>query len=230
MLTGHVEIYADEPPLENPADAASAPVQVANEVVTLLDNAQQEILIISAYLIPTVELEDAVSRAAARGVRVRILTNSIRSNNHLAAHSAYRKHIDSLLSLGAEVHEVRIDAEDRDLYMLTPVEEKALALHAKVLVIDDTQVFIGSANLDPRSLRINTEIGLLVESATLNAQVREAVDTDFAPGNAWRLELADDGHVFWVSDEERLASQPASSFMQRIEDWFLAHLPIEDEM
>ena len=230
VLTGRVEIYADEPPAKNPADAASAPVQVANEVVTLLDAAEQEILIISAYLIPTVELEDAVSRAAARGVRVRILTNSIRSNNHLAAHSAYRKHIDALLSLGAEVHEVRIDAEDRDLYMLTPVEEKALALHAKVLVIDDDQVFIGSANLDPRSLRINTEMGLLVESEMLNAQVREAVGTDFAPGNAWRLELADNGHVYWVSDEERLASQPAASFMQRIEDWFLAHLPIENEM
>ena len=230
VITGDVEIYADEPPVENPADAASAPVQVANEVATLLDNAQHEIVIISAYLIPTVELEDAIERAAARGVRVRVLTNSIRSNNHLAAHSAYRKHIGALLSFGAEVHEVRIDAEDRQLYMLTPVEEKALALHAKVLVIDDEQVFIGSANLDPRSLRINTEIGLLVESETLNAQVRAAIDTDFSPGNAWRLDLADDGHVYWVSDEQRLANQPAASFMQRIEDWFLAHLPIENEM
>jgi putative cardiolipin synthase len=196
----------------------------------LLDNAQQEILIISAYLIPTVELEDAVQRAAARGVRVRILTNSIRSNNHLAAHSAYRKHIDQLLTHGAEVHEVRIDAEDRHIYMLTPVEEKALALHAKVLVIDSDKVFIGSANLDPRSLRINTEMGLLVESQVLNAQVREAVGLDFDLSNAWRLELTDNGHVYWVSADQRLDRQPAASFMQRIEDWFLAHLPIENEM
>jgi putative cardiolipin synthase len=230
VVVGRVAIYADKPPVSNPDDDKSAPVQVANEIVTLLDNAQQEILIISAYLIPTVELEDAVQRAAARGVRVRILTNSIRSNNHLAAHSAYRKHIGQLLTHGAEVHEVRIDAEDRHIYMLTPVEKKALALHAKVLVIDNDKVFIGSANLDPRSLRINTEMGLLVESEVLNAQVRKAVGLDFDLRNAWRLELTAGGHVYWVSADQRLDSQPAASFMQRIEDWFLAHLPIENEM
>ena len=229
-VQGQVDIYADEPPVRNPADPESAPVQVANEILELLDGARKEILILSAYLIPTIELEGAVERAVARGVRVRILTNSIRSNNHLTAHSAYRKHISELLTHGADMHEVRIDAEDRDLYMLTPVEEKELALHAKVLVIDDDKVFIGSANLDPRSLRINTEMGLLVRSETLNAQVREAVNGDFDPRNAWRLELGENGHVYWVSAEERLDSQPAASFMQRIEDWFFAHLPIEKEM
>lgn len=229
-VEGHVELYADEPPVKNPADQASAPVQVANEIVELFDGAKKEIVIISAYLIPTVELEDAIERAAARGVRVRILTNSIRSNNHVTAHSAYRKHIGELLESGAEMHEVRIDAEDRDLYMLTPVEEKMLALHAKVLVIDDDTVFIGSANLDPRSLRINTEMGLLVRSEALNAEVRQAVTGDFDLNNAWHLELGDDGHVYWVSAEERLDSQPAASFMQRVEDWFFAHLPIENEL
>ena len=229
-VKGEVEVYADEPPLKNPADLESAPVQVANEIVKLLDGAHKEILIISAYLIPTVELEDAVERAAARGVRVRILTNSIQSNNHITAHSAYRNHIGELLADGAEIHEVRIDAEDRHLYMLTPVEEKQLALHAKVLVIDDDIVFIGSANLDPRSLRINTEMGLLVRSEALNAQVREAVNGDFDPRNAWRLELGEDEHVYWVSADKRLDSQPAASYMQRIEDWFFAHLPIENEM
>ncbi len=229
-VEGQVDIYADEPPVRNPADRESAPVQVANEIVELFDGADKDILIISAYLIPTVELEGAVERAVARGVSVRILTNSIRSNNHLTAHSAYRKHIGALLTHGAELHEVRIDAQDRDLYMLTPVEEKMLALHAKVLVIDDDTVFIGSANLDPRSLRINTEMGLLVRSETLNAQVREAVAGDFNLHNAWRLELGEEGHVYWVSAEERLDSQPAASYMQRIEDWLFAHLPIENEM
>lgn len=229
-VAGRVELYADEPPVKNPADRDSAPVQVANEIIEIFDGAEREILIISAYLIPTVELEDAIERAAARGVRVRILTNSIRSNNHITAHSAYRKHIQELLTSGAELHEVRIDAEDRDLYMLAPVEEKMLALHAKVLVIDDDAVFIGSANLDPRSLRINTEMGLLVYSEALNAEVRAAVAGDFGLQNAWRLELGEDEHVYWVSDETRLDSQPAASFMQRIEDWFFAHMPIENEM
>ena len=92
------------------------------------------------------------------------------------------------------------------------------------------KVFIGSANLDPRSLRINTEMGLLVKSERFNRSVREALEGDFASANAWRLELRDDGKVYWVADDQVLAAQPAASFMQRIEDWFFAHLPLEDEL
>jgi putative cardiolipin synthase len=228
--TGMTELYFDQPPEDNPKDRDEAPVQVANELIELFDNAESEIVIVSAYLVPTPHLEGAVERALDRGVRVRILTNSIRSNNHLAAHSAYRRHIDALLGFGAELHEVRIDAKDRDRYMIKPVDRKMLALHAKALVIDDDMVFVGSANLDPRSLRINTEMGLLVRSQHFNRSVREALEGDFSAANAWRLELQEDGSVHWVADDQRLASQPAASFMQRVEDWFFSHLPIEGEM
>ena len=228
--TGEAVLFFDQPPEDNPRNRDEAPVQVANELIELFDEADSEIVIISAYLIPTPHLEGAVERALDRGVRVRILTNSISSNNHLAAHSAYRNHIDTLLGFGAELHEVRIDAKDRGQYMVTPVDRKMLALHAKALVIDDDKVFVGSANLDPRSLRINTEMGLLVRSERFNESVRAALEGDFSTANAWRLELQDDGSIHWVADDQRLPSQPAASFMQRIEDWFFSHLPIEGEM
>jgi putative cardiolipin synthase len=228
--TGETALYFDQPPEDNPKDRDEAPVQVANELVELFDAAESEIVIVSAYLIPTPHLEGAVERALGRGVRVRILTNSIRSNNHLAAHSAYRRHIDTLLGYGAELHEVRTDAKDRQQYMVRPVDRKMLALHAKALVIDDDEVFIGSANLDPRSLRINTEMGLLVRSERFNQSVRQALEGDFSAANAWRLELQEDASVLWIADDQQLASQPAASFMQRVEDWFLSHLPIEGEM
>jgi len=214
----------------NWARTDEAPTQVADALVEIFDNARDEVIIVSAYLIPTPRLESIVGRAVERGVRIRILTNSISSNNHLAAHSAYRNHIRALLHGGVELHEVRSDAEDRPLYMLSPVDTKALALHAKALIIDDRQVFVGSANLDPRSLRINTEVGLLVESEALNADLRSALLTDFHAANAWRLDLDDDGGVVWVSGDLRLDVQPAASFMQRIEDWFFSHLPIEAEL
>ncbi len=227
---GKGTLFADKPPEENPAEADEAPVQVANALMTMIDAATEEILIVSAYLIPTPELEGAVRRAVERGVRIRMLTNSIRSNNHLTAHSAYRNHIRTLLDNGAELHEVRIDATDREIYMLSPIEEKKLALHAKALVIDDDKVFIGSANLDPRSLRINTEMGLLIESAALNVEVRKAVTRDFSRTNSWQLELDEQDQVVWVSHDVTLTEQPAASMLQRIEDWFFSHLPIEDEL
>ena len=134
------------------------------------------------------------------------------------------------LEHGAELHEVRIDAVDRDRYMLTPIGRKTLALHAKAQIIDDDKVFIGSANLDPRSLRMNTEMGFLIRSPEFNRTVRAAVEDDFSGANAWRLELQDNGQVIWVSDDKTLESQPAGSFMQRIEDWFFSSLPIEAEL
>lgn len=227
---GTATLFADEPPRENPAAATEAPVQVADALEDIFDAAQTEIVIVSAYLIPTPALEGAVERAVQRGVRIRMLTNSIRSNNHLTAHSAYRNHIRALLEAGAEMHEVRIDARDRDIYMLSPVGEKELMLHSKTLLIDDDKAFIGSANLDPRSLRVNTEMGLLIESPTLNAELRDAIDPDFERANAWQLQLDERGDIDWVSDTQVLEEQPAASTMQRIEDWFFAHLPIEDEL
>ncbi len=229
-VDGKATLFADKPPEENPAEASEAPVQVANALMTMIDAASEEVLIVSAYLIPTPELEGAVERAVRRGVRIRMLTNSIRSNNHLTAHSAYRNHIRELLDSGAELHEVRIDADDRHIYMLSPIEEKQLALHAKALVIDNDKVFIGSANLDPRSLRINTEMGFLIESAALNAEVRKAVTPDFSTSNSWQLQFDEQGQVVWVSHDVTLTSQPAGSILQRIEDWFFSHLPLEDEL
>ena len=227
---GRALLFVDDPPDRNPRNRDEAPVQVANELVRIFDEAESEILIVSAYLIPTPHLEGAIERALNRGVQVRILTNSIGSNNHLTAHSAYRNHIRNLLEDGAELHEVRTDAEDRARYMQTPVGQKKLGLHAKALVIDDDRVFVGSANLDPRSLRINTEMGFMILSEAFNRSVREAIEGDLARKNAWHLELQEDGRVFWVGDDRTLESQPATSFMQRIEDWFFSHLPIEDEL
>ena len=97
-------------------------------------------------------------------------------------------------------------------------------------LFDHDTVFVGSANLDPRSLRINTEMGLLIESPTLNRQLREVLEPDFSPRNAWQLQPGEDGRMTWVSDDEVVDHQPTHSYMRRIEDWFLTLLPIENEM
>ncbi|MBT8147008.1 MAG: hypothetical protein KJN90_09145 [Gammaproteobacteria bacterium] len=199
LLAGQVKLDVDQPPQENPAESASAPVQVRDDLIELFDNATEEILIISAYLIPTPQLEGAIEIAAARGVKIRILTNSIGSNNHLTAHSAYRNHISTLMRHGAQLHEVRVDARQRNLYILPPTDSKSLALLAKVLIIDNDKVFIGSANLDSRSLRLNTEMGLLVTSQALNQKLRSQVAPDFTFANAWRFEFDQQNQVVCYS-------------------------------
>lgn len=227
---GRATMYFDEPATDDPADRREAPVQLAQQLFELLDRAQSEIWLVSAYLVPTPELEAALARAERRGVAVRILTNSLKSNNHLAAYSAYRKHLQSLVGLGAEVHEVRSDAAARARYMLAPVARKRLGLHAKLILVDRDVTFVGSANLDPRSLRLNTEMGLVIEGAELNARLRRELADDFLPANAWRLDLDRDGRLAWVGETGESRTEPGESPFERLEDWFLGALPIEGQM
>ena len=227
---GHAELILDTPDSMKGGTTGSPTNAIAVAVNRLLDEAEKEVWLVSAYFIPTPEFEAAVQRAEHRGVKVRVLTNSIRSNNHLAAHSAYRKHIGRLLDHGADLHELRTDAGSREDYIVLPIADKHLALHAKVIVVDQDKLFVGSPNLDPRSLRLNTEMGLLIHSPALNHEVRTALDRDFQLANSWKLSRDDAGQVQWESDAEVRSHQPAAGAMQELYDWLLMNLPIEGEM
>ena len=227
---GKASVIADDPAQQNPAAANEMPNQLAHALVKWIDRSNDELILVSAYLIPTPELEAAIERAESRGVRVRILTNSLRSNNHVPAHSFYRNHIERLIGHGADLHEVRALAKDRSIYMGNPVDNKKLGLHAKLILFDRDHVFIGSTNLDPRSLHQNTEIGIFIQSNELNQRLREKLAIDFHKRNAWHLQMGDDGKIVWVADDIVLDSQPADSAFQRIEDWFISILPVEEEM
>ena len=227
---GRTRLFVDNPPQKNPDALSDRPVQVATALYDILAKAKQEIVIVSAYLVPTPALTEALREAAARGVRIKMLTNSINSNNHISAHAAYEKHVMELLTLGANVHELRINAEIRPRYIFPPVEDKNLGLHAKYLIIDGEYVFVGSSNLDPRSLRINTEIGLLVRSRRLARTMLDLTEPDFKRTNSWELSLEQDGSIVWIGHDQIRKNEPAVTGFQRLEEWFFAHLPIEGEM
>ena len=114
--------------------------------------------------------------------------------------------------------------------MRSPVDNKKLGLHAKLILFDRDHVFIGSTNLDPRSLHQNTEIGIFIQSNELNQRLREKLAIDFHKRNAWHLQMGYGGKIVWVADDIVLDSQPADSAFQRIEDWFISILPVEEEM
>ncbi|WP_295317490.1 phospholipase D-like domain-containing protein [Roseobacter sp.] len=109
-FTGRAELFADKPPAESPAAPADRPVQVANRILQLISGARRNITIVTACLVPSPTVTNALKAAVERGVTVTILTNSVSSNNHPAAHSAYRNHIRTLMSSGVSLHELRADA------------------------------------------------------------------------------------------------------------------------
>ena len=155
----------------------------------LLEGARREVLIESPYLVLSDPAFEVFRALRARGVRVRICTNSMASTDNLQAFSGYRNQRRQLLALGLEIHEYRPDPAVRQSIMQrNAVLRRAapvFALHAKTLVIDRERAFIGSFNLDPRSQNLNTEVGVLIHDVRTAAAVAAAIDTDMLPVNSW---------------------------------------------
>jgi putative cardiolipin synthase len=223
-----LELLVDSPPDASPV--LDTPVQLAEALVARIDEVEHDLLFVSAYFIPTPALTGAIERATRRGVRVRVFTNSLGSNNHVSAHAAYARHRPSLLRAGAELYELRPDAYSRELYMDPAVADALLGLHEKGALFDNCCLFVGSANMDPRSLRLNTEVGLLIDSPDLNEKLRQLLAVDLLPQNAWRVVLDSNGNIEWIGEKGAQSHTPPASFYLRAQSWFFGLLPIEGQM
>jgi putative cardiolipin synthase len=194
---------------------------------------ESELLIEVPYLIVRKPGLAAVKRLRDRGVRIRVLTNSLASNDVLAAHAGHAEHRDKLIAAGVELYELRSDpAVKKRTFFLSGSGRSTL--HAKVMVFDRKDVFIGSLNLDPRSGDINTEAGLYIESPELAAQVIAYMDEGVLPQYAYRVLLDADGDLYWVTETdgktERYDHDPNSTAWQRAKVRFIRMLPVMNQL
>ncbi len=156
----------------------------------------KDVAITAAYFLPPQRLRHRLAHAAARGARVRLLLagkSDVRLMQ-LASRSLYRR----LVQKGIELWEYQPQV-----------------LHAKLIVVDDI-VFVGSSNLDPRSLRINFEIMLRIQNAALAATARQQFEFDLAQH---AIPITRDALQQGRSRWERLK--------QRLAYWFFARLDPE---
>jgi putative cardiolipin synthase len=166
-----------------------------------------------------------------RGVKVRILTNSLASNDVLAAHAGHAKFREALLEAGAELYELRSDSGKIEKSWRG---ESRAGLHTKALAFDDESLFVGSFNLDPRSAKINTEAGLYVKSPELTAQLLAYMAEGIAPENSYKVTLDEDGDLLWTTridgQEVTYDKEPLSTFGQRFTSGFIQMLPVESQL
>ena len=167
-----------------------------------MENVDKELLIEAAYFVPRNQGVERLRGMTERGVRVRVLTNSLASNDVAAAHAGYEKYRADLLKAGVELHELRPDSDEIIKGWSLIAGDSRSLLHTKALVWDRKTLFIGSLNLDPRSTDINTEIGLVVESAELAQQVADYMDQGVSLNNSYRVELDADGDLVWITRED----------------------------
>jgi putative cardiolipin synthase len=225
--TGSVWVVYDDPPT---AVANDAGVRKADRLRGLSKNFSEDLVIASAYFIPNDELLANIQALTDRGVRVRIITNSLASTNHTMVNSGYAPWRRRLLKAGVELYEYRGDIPDTSGITVPGIDSHRVTLHTKAFVIDYETVYIGSLNMDPRSMHINTEMGMLIRDPVLAREVMLALEEDMSPENAWRVTLDEEDRFVWESAAAKVHMQPARHFGQRIADFLFGLLPIKDQL
>jgi phosphatidylserine/phosphatidylglycerophosphate/cardiolipin synthase-like enzyme len=180
-------------------DAAADGDTLVEGLLQLIGLARKDLLIVSPYFVPGPDMKQAFAAALARGVRIRVLTNSLASNDAPVAHVGYARHRDELLEMGVELYELRSDEAGLSSAFGSSGEsaagESRSMLHSKLLVMDGQWVVVGSMNLDQRSQLQNTEIAVLVRSSELSRIASGKIEVALREG-AWHVEERD-GQLVW---------------------------------
>jgi putative cardiolipin synthase len=199
LAWGRVDFLSDAPGKNGNRLALGGGGLTTTALATLAESATGELLIQSPYVVLSDEAFALFARLRARGVRVRISTNSLASTDNLQAFSGYRSQRDEILGLGIEVHEYRPDPAIRrsvmQRYAALEREAPVFALHAKTMVVDRRSVYVGTYNLDPRSQNLNTEVGVVIHDPAVAAAVASAIEVDILPENSWNAATGPDRYT-----------------------------------
>ncbi|PRY26055.1 putative cardiolipin synthase [Aliiruegeria haliotis] len=206
--------------------------RLAEALLRRMAAAESEVILLTPYFVPEDWGARFFRQLAERGVRVRIVTNSLASTNHPYVHAGYKRHRPALLASGVELYEVRADA----MSVLGEVPEGAdisLTMHTKIAVIDREDVFVGSMNFDPRSIKLNSEFGVFLTdrqvAGRLTDSLREALD-DYT----YKVSLAEDGSLQWAylgaGGNELRRTEPDASGWRKFLAGVTALLPVEGQL
>lgn len=214
-----------------PADSSDTnkPKLTAKTLGELAVNAEQEVILESAYLIFDDGQLDKLHTLTSKGVQVKALTNSQASNDLVANHSGYAARREDMLENGMQLFELKPDASlceasTKDLSKCAPIA--AYGLHAKSAVFDRKIAVIGSFNYNLRSTYLNTESILIIENEAVAISLANDIEQAMNIDNSWNLAL-DDGDIRWHSGSESWESDPETSQWERFKSGFLQLLPIE---
>lgn len=204
---------------------------IYTQMLDLMGEPKNQLDLVSSYFVPTQWGTDYLSKRARNGLKIRVVTNSFLANDVPVVHAYYQQYRNQLLKNGIEIWEFKpyIERRERTWYEkmtgnVIPAKNKnSSSLHAKFFHANG-KVFIGSFNFDPRSARLNTEVGLVIESEKLQNEIAASLDK-YLPRIAYQLKLNDKGEIIWLDQQKdgkilKFTHDPETTRFQR----FMMHL------
>jgi putative cardiolipin synthase len=184
---GSATLVADQPEkIKTRTDEPT--LRIGPQIKTMIDQAQQDVLLISPYFVPGDNGTHYLTGLAGHGVAVKVLTNSLASTDETAVYAGYSRYRHALLESGVQLYELR-PASNTEQPATAAGKSSGVSLHAKAIVVDQQLVFIGSMNMDQRSKLLNTEMGIIVDCPQLADAVKQFFDTATLPANAYHVVL-----------------------------------------
>jgi putative cardiolipin synthase len=235
-LWGDARLVADDPGKVDP-DTDHHALHIDRQIKQVLDDARQQALLVSPYFVPGDLGTRYLESMAARGIDIKVLTNSLAATDEPEVHAGYARYRRRLLEAGIGLYEFKpIGGNTNQRAYGT---SSGVSLHAKTLVVDHRQVFVGSMNFDPRSRSLNTEMGVIVDCPELAAAIEGFFARASAPENAFHVVLEARAHggsktMQWVSSTDgkdvRYSHDPETSLWKRTKVQLMGLLPIEDQL
>jgi putative cardiolipin synthase len=210
---------------------ASYADSVTQRTIAVLQGARSQVIMVSPYFIPGEEGLAQMKAGVEQGVEIIVLTNSLDATDESLVYAGYARYRVRMLKAGIRLFELSAKLLPRQR-TLGDFRSSSGRLHAKVALVDRRRMFIGSMNLDGRSARLNTEVGVLIESPALVEQFGKL--TPLRAMGAYELQLDDSGDgVGWVEHDadggqQKTADEPGASWLDSFKNWLLLKLLPED--
>jgi len=230
-----VTLLVDDPAKVGAETTGLEASNVLSGLASVMSSATVELLIVSPYFVPRAEGAKRLIAGAQRGVRVAVATNSLAATDVAAVHTGYARQRRELLKGGVELYEMKRRASSEEgRSQISVTGSSGASLHTKAMIIDERWVFIGSMNLDPRSAFLNTEMGVLVDSPELAAQVREQFERTTSPELSYRVVVEEGEGLVWYDrikgQDRRLEREPDASAGRRLGVTLMRLLPIDSQL
>ena len=226
-IPAQTELISDNPAkaLDRQPETAS---NIAQQLNQILKNPKHEIYIVSPYFVPTKTGTQIFQNLRQNGVNITVFTNTLKATDVSAVHSGYSRYRKPLLKMGIKLYEFK--AEDAVPKQIDKglTGSSSTSLHAKTFIVDKERVYVGSLNLDPRSVHLNTEMGVVIHNAKLANQMQTQLQQN-TQKTAYQVALNPQNQIQWRDPKTGKIStrEPETGFWKRAISKILSWLPIE---